>query len=75
MTDSRYDEDTGVRFEIANPCERCGDPMTEDAIGECAECRGGEAEQHPDQDECICWPTDFSGRSVCGVPCPEHFRD
>lgn len=21
---------------------------------------------------CICWPTDFSGKSVCGVPCPAH---
>lgn len=23
-------------------------------------------------DPCICWGTDFSGRSVCGVPCPVH---
>lgn len=23
-------------------------------------------------DECICWGTDFSGSSVCGVPCPVH---
>ena len=23
---------------------------------------------------CICYGTDFSGRSVCGVPCPVHCK-
>ena len=26
------------RFAVANPCERCGDPMPEDCIGWCASC-------------------------------------
>lgn len=26
----------------------------------------------PAGEDCICWATDYSGRSVCGVPCPVH---
>lgn len=25
-------------------------------------------------EDCICWATEFSGYSVCGVPCPLHSK-
>jgi len=70
----RHPEDEPAQAEVEF-CERCGDPMPEGCIGECSVCR----EQAPPERDpvasggmCICWPGDFNGRSVCGVPCPVH---
>ena len=76
---SRYDEDTGSALEVLNPCELCGDPMEPERIGSHSRCLEREARSWleetsaiMEQDLCICWPTGFCGRSVCGVPCPVH---
>ena len=43
----------------------------------CQDCDHAEKFEEMERDQekmesCICWATDFSGRSVCGVPCPVH---
>jgi hypothetical protein len=43
----------------------------------CADCQAAEAQEQAERDyermqECICMWNEFSGRSVCGVPCPVH---
>lgn len=43
----------------------------------CGDCQAAEAQEKAEQEyelmqECICLFTDFSGFSVCGVPCPVH---
>ena len=50
-------------------------PLRDERGRQCQPCVAAEAEQKEiDQaDCCICWGTDFSGRSVCGVPCPVHY--
>ena len=55
-------EFSALREERGRICAAC---QYED---EAAEAERGQALN----DSCICWPTDFSGRSVCGVPCPAH---
>lgn len=37
---------------------------------QCQDCIDVEIEEATDGSECICWATDGSGFSVCGVPCP-----
>jgi hypothetical protein len=34
-----------------------------------------EQEQGKEFTDCICYGTDLSGRSVCGVPCPVHGQE
>ncbi len=43
----------------------------------CADCQAAEAQEKAELEYekmqgCICWAMDFSGNSVCGVPCPVH---
>lgn len=40
----------------------------------CADCQQTEAEERyqEEQDSCICSWNEFSGYSVCGLPCPVH---
>jgi len=46
----------------------------------CADCQAFEAQEKAQQDyekvqaECVCSWNEFSGRSVCGLPCPVHVR-
>ena len=43
----------------------------------CGDCQAAEVQEKAEQEyekmqECICWPNDFNGLSVCGVMCPVH---
>jgi len=53
-------------------CERCGHYLTEQEYGTCVSCDEEEKQALWEQEACICWATDFSGKSICGVPCPVH---
>lgn len=53
-------------------CERCGHPLPEDSYGWCDDCDEGEKQARWEQEACVCWAGEFSGRSVCGAPCPVH---
>lgn len=73
----RHPEDEPDQVETEF-CERCGDPMPEGCIGECASCRDvspSERDLVASGGLCICPPFDdepLRGFSVCGVPCPAH---
>jgi hypothetical protein len=56
-------------------CERCDHLLGEDCYGLCPECNAQEKRERWEQDACVCWYADLSGRSVCGVPCPVHGAD
>jgi hypothetical protein len=54
-------------------CEICNERLPADRWGRCFEHANDASYDHgDDMQTCICWATDFSGRSVCGFRCPMH---
>ena len=84
--DEEEDFDQYDDQELEDPCEWCGSTLcicTDDEIDrrDASESLVAEAEHEfeeppenePDEmEKCICLYNDFTGKSVCGVPCPVH---